>query len=127
MDNIKRKKLEAKGWRVGGAENFLGLTKEESEYIELKIKAGKNLSNLRKQEGLTQTQLAKKIGSSQSRIAKMEKGEITVVDILSEKGGELKIFNPFKNSDFNCSAPCRLNDNILAIHTQPGQKIWLKK
>jgi alpha-L-fucosidase 2 len=59
--------------------------------------------------------------------AKMEKGEITVVDIISEKGGELKLFNPFRNSDFNCSAPYKLNDNILAIHTQPGQKIWLKK
>ena len=40
--------------------------------------------------------------------AKMEKGEITVVDIISEKGGELKIFNPFKNSDFNCSSPYKI-------------------
>jgi hypothetical protein len=56
----------------------------------------------------------------------MEKGEITVVDIISEKGGGLKILNPFKTSDFNCSAPYTLKDNILAIHTQPGQKIWLK-
>jgi alpha-L-fucosidase 2 len=59
--------------------------------------------------------------------AKMEKGDVKVVDILSEKGGELKIFNPFKNSDFTCSAPYKLNDNILDIHSQPGQKIWLKK
>jgi alpha-L-fucosidase 2 len=59
--------------------------------------------------------------------AKLVKGEISVVDILSEKGGELRIFNPFKNSDFNCSAPYKLNDNILTILTQPGQKIWLKK
>jgi alpha-L-fucosidase 2 len=59
--------------------------------------------------------------------AKLENGEVTVVDILCEKGGELKIFNPFKNNDFNCSAPYKLNDNVLAIHTQPGQKIWLKK
>ncbi len=78
MDAVKRKKLESKGWRVGGAEDFLGLTPEESEFIELKIKAGENLSNLRKKEGLTQIQLAKKIGSSQSRIAKMEKGDTSV-------------------------------------------------
>ena len=57
----------------------------------------------------------------------MEKGEITVVDILSEKGGELKIFNPFKNNDFKCSSPYKLNDNILIIQTEPGQKIWMKK
>ncbi|MBK7711471.1 MAG: glycoside hydrolase N-terminal domain-containing protein [Bacteroidales bacterium] len=59
--------------------------------------------------------------------ANMEKGEITLIDILSEKGGELKILNPFRNNDFNCSAPYTLNDNILAVHTQPGQKIRMKK
>jgi alpha-L-fucosidase 2 len=58
--------------------------------------------------------------------AKKEKGDITVVDILSEKGGELKIFNPFKNTGFNCSAPYKLYDDILVIQTEPGQKIRIK-
>ena len=33
----KRKKLEAKGWKVGSADEFLQLTPEEVEYIELKL------------------------------------------------------------------------------------------
>jgi alpha-L-fucosidase 2 len=59
--------------------------------------------------------------------AKMEKGEVTTVDILSEKGGELKIDNPFKNNRFNCSVAYKSNGSILSIHTEPGQKIWMKK
>jgi alpha-L-fucosidase 2 len=59
--------------------------------------------------------------------ARMVKGEVTAVDILSEKGGELKIDNPFRNAAFNCSVTYKLNGSILAIHTEPGQKIWMKK
>jgi len=55
--------------------------------------------------------------------AKMERGDITEVNILSEKGGDLKIFNPFKNNKFRCSSPYKLIGNILLIQTKPGQKI----
>ena len=58
--------------------------------------------------------------------ATMEKGEITAIDILSEKGGELKIYNPFKDSGFKCSVPYKLTDNILALQTEPGQRIAIK-
>jgi len=59
--------------------------------------------------------------------AKMEKGEVTTIDILSEKGGELKIDNPYRNTEFNCSVKYKLDGGILSIHTEPGQKIWMKK
>ncbi len=55
--------------------------------------------------------------------AKMEKGDVTDVDIISEKGGELKILNPFKNDAFKCSAPYTKSDDILVFQTKPGQKI----
>jgi alpha-L-fucosidase 2 len=59
--------------------------------------------------------------------ARMEKGEVTTVDITSEKGGELKIDNPFKNAAFNCSVTYKENGSILVVNTQPGQKIWMKR
>jgi hypothetical protein len=37
MDSTKKKLLEAEVWRVGSAEEFLGLSKRESDYIELKL------------------------------------------------------------------------------------------
>ncbi len=75
---ISAKILESKGYKVGSVDEFLGLSKEESEYIELKVSLSQALARRRKQSNLTQVQLAKKLKSSQSRIAKMEKGDPTV-------------------------------------------------
>jgi len=37
MNKAKRMMLEKKGWKVGTAEEFLGLSPVESRYIELKL------------------------------------------------------------------------------------------
>ena len=83
MENKKKKHLERKGWKVGSAEDFLGLTREEAEYIELKLLLGESLASRRKANGLRQVELAGLLQSSQSRVAKMEKGDDTVsLDLL---------------------------------------------
>jgi ribosome-binding protein aMBF1 (putative translation factor) len=80
---MKSKKLQLKGYKVGTVEEFLGLTSAESEYIELKLALSDALAKRRKKSNLTQAQLAKMLKSSQSRVAKMEKGDPTVsVDLL---------------------------------------------
>jgi predicted XRE-type DNA-binding protein len=79
----KKKKLQSEGYEVGTVEEFLGLSSEESEYIELKLALSEALIKRRKKSNLTQAQLAKMLKSSQSRVAKMEKGDPTVsVDLL---------------------------------------------
>ncbi len=78
MNINKRKKLESKGWKVGSADEFLALSREESEYIEFKLALSDKLAQMRKQKNITQTELARKIESSQSRVAKMEKGDPSV-------------------------------------------------
>ena len=83
MDKRKKKKLESKGYKVGTVEQFLGLSVEESEYIELKLALSEALAKRRKSSKLTQVQLAKILKSSQSRVAKMEKGDPSVsLDLL---------------------------------------------
>jgi len=83
MNNKKKKGLEARGWRVGGVDEFLGLSPEETAYVELKLLLSKNLQRTRKNRHLTQHQLAKLTKSSQSRIAKMESGDPSVsLDLL---------------------------------------------
>ena len=83
MNESKMKKLQTKGYKVGSVEEFLGMSTEESEYIELKLALSDALTKRRKKSNLTQAQLAKMLKSSQSRIAKMEKGDPTVsVDLL---------------------------------------------
>ena len=83
MDSKKKKKLEAKGWSVGDANDFLDLSPEETRFIELKLALKDSLKAERLKQDITQVELAKMIGSSQSRVAKMEAGDPSVsVDLL---------------------------------------------
>lgn len=83
MDKKKKKALESRGYTVGSVDEFLGLSREESEYIDLKMTLSHALAAKRKKSNLTQVQLARKLKSSQSRIAKMEKGDPSVsLDLL---------------------------------------------
>ena len=83
MRDTKRKRLEAKGWRLGSTEEFLGLSPEESAFIELKLRLATDLRTHRRQSRLTQSDLAKLVRSSQSRVAKMEAGDPSVsLDLL---------------------------------------------
>jgi DNA-binding XRE family transcriptional regulator len=83
MKATKRTRLERAGWRVGTAAQFLGLTPEEQLFVELKLALAGGVRQLRERQGLTQGELAKRLGSSQSRIAKMEAADVSVsLDLL---------------------------------------------
>ncbi len=75
MDEEKRKRLEAAGYVSISVAEFLGLTQEQSELIEIKLALTDALRAQRKVSGLSQAELAERIHSSQSRIAKMERGD----------------------------------------------------
>ena len=79
----KRDKLTSKGWKVGSAAKFLGLSPEEEALIELRLRLAQGLRARRTRQRMTQAQLAAAIRSSQSRVAKMEAGDPTVsLDLL---------------------------------------------
>jgi DNA-binding XRE family transcriptional regulator len=78
MKKDKIKKLEKRGWKVGSVSDFLQLSREEEEYIEMKIALSNYFQELRRKKHLTQVQVAEKIKSSQSRVAKMERAESSV-------------------------------------------------
>ena len=83
MDTSKRERLEKAGFRVGTVAEFLGLTPEENELVEIKVALSRALRQWRGKSDLSQVQLAEKIGSSQSRVAKMEAGSPHVsIDLL---------------------------------------------
>ena len=77
MDQVKRERLEAKGWKVGSVLDFLDLTAEESTLVEIKLALSQNLKE-RRQMLMTQSELASKMSSSQPRIAKAENGDTSV-------------------------------------------------
>jgi len=83
VQQSKRRRVTAKGWKVGDAKEFLALSDEEAAYIELRLKLAEGLKAARKNHGVTQVQLAQTMKSSQSRVAKMEAGDPTVsLDLL---------------------------------------------
>ena len=83
MDKRKLERLQAKGWKVGGAEEFLALTPEEAAYVEVRLALSDNVRKMRVRKKISQVRLAKLLGSSQSRVAKIEAGDSTVsVDLM---------------------------------------------
>ena len=83
MDQAKQNKLEAAGFVVGNAQEFLELTPAEMAYIEIKRALSKTLKDKRKASHLTQTEAARQIHTSQSRFAKIENADQTVsIDLL---------------------------------------------
>jgi ribosome-binding protein aMBF1 (putative translation factor) len=78
-----QKRLERAGWRVGDADDFLELTEHERRFVEMKLALAVGLREYRQRQGLTQTALARRLRSSQSRVAKMEVADRTVsLDLL---------------------------------------------
>ena len=83
MKPAKRRKLQERGWRLGSAAEFLDLSAQEAAFIELKLALGEALRQRRARDKLGQVEVARLIGSSQSRVAKMEAGDPTVsLDLL---------------------------------------------
>lgn len=83
MRNDKRRRLERAGWAVGDAGDFLSLSAEERRFIETKLALATGFRRWREKLGLTQTAVALRLSSSQSRVAKMEAADRSVsTDLL---------------------------------------------
>jgi predicted XRE-type DNA-binding protein len=78
MNKEKRQALEAAGFVFEDAEDFLELTVEERRLVDLRLAVSRAVRARRMQQNLTQEQVAKKLKSSQSRVAKMEAGSADV-------------------------------------------------
>lgn len=71
------------GWVEGSVEEFLQLTPADVEYIETRLAMSRLLKESREKLHLTQVQAASRLETSQSRVAKMEKGDPSVsIDLL---------------------------------------------
>ena len=83
MDTRKKKRLKEAGWSTGSVAEFLELTPEESALIEIKLRLTELIKRARTRRRLSQTALAERLGSSQSRVAKIEAGDPSVsLDLL---------------------------------------------
>jgi len=72
VNKTQRRRLERAGWKVGTVAQLLDLSPAEEALIETKLRLGDAVRRLRMRNRLSQTALAKLIGSSQPRVAKLE-------------------------------------------------------
>lgn len=83
MKKGKKEKLEQTGWVVGGTQDFLDLSDAEMALIDVRVSLAQALRHRRQQLKISQAAFAKRVGSSQSRVAKMEAGDPSVsIDLL---------------------------------------------
>ena len=78
MKTDKLARLQAAGWKVGSAEDLLRLSDEEARLVALKLALISAVKKSRIKRKLSQIELAQRMKSSQSRIAKIEAGDSSV-------------------------------------------------
>lgn len=79
----REERLRNAGWESGDFQDFLGLTDEETAIINMRLALARALRQRRKARKISQAKFAERIGSSQSRVAKMEAGDPSVsLDLL---------------------------------------------
>ena len=83
MRDAKKKRLKTRGWKVGDAKEFLALSPLEDLVVDLRMALADALRTRRLRDEMTQAQVAGVVGSSQSRVAKMEAADSAVsLDLL---------------------------------------------
>jgi predicted transcriptional regulator len=78
MKTNKLDRIKVAGWEVGSADEFLQLNDEESRLLALKLSLISAVKKSRIKRKLSQIELAHRMKSSQSRIAKIEAGDSSV-------------------------------------------------
>ncbi len=78
MDSAKRKALEAAGWKVGDAADFLNMNDEERQLLNARVELALAVRRQREARHLSQKELGLKLKTSQPRVAKIERAATDV-------------------------------------------------
>ena len=74
---MARKKLP-RGWTEGSVEDLLGLTEDEAAIIEMRVRLAEKVREKRRARRITQKELAKRIQSTQPRVARLEQADASM-------------------------------------------------
>lgn len=73
MDAAKRKALEAAGWKIGDAADFLEMSDEERQLLDARVSIALAIRRQREALDLSQKELGTRLKTSQPRVAKIER------------------------------------------------------
>jgi transcriptional regulator with XRE-family HTH domain len=96
MNAAKRKGLEAAGWRFGDAADFLAMTDAERQLLDARVEAALAVRRQREAVQLSQQELARRIRTSQPRVARIERAapDVSLDQILrafAAAGGRIAV------------------------------------
>jgi len=96
MDAAKRKALEALGWKVGDAADFLGMSAEERQLLDARVEVALAIRRQREARNLSQKELGARLKTSQPRVAKIERAASDVsldqlVRAFTAAGGKMVV------------------------------------
>ena len=96
MDATKRKALEAAGWKIGDAADFLEMSDEERQLLDARVGIALAIRQQRESLDLSQKELGARLKTSQPRVAKIERAASDVsldqlVRALTAAGGKIVI------------------------------------
>ena len=96
MDAAKRKVIEAAGWKVGDAADFLKMSDQERQLLETRVKLALAIRQQREALHLSQKQLGALLKTSQPRVAKIERAASDVsmdqlIRAFTMAGGKIEV------------------------------------
>ena len=96
MDRTRRKTLEAAGWKIGDAADFLEMTEEERQLLDARVEIASAIRRQREVLQMSQKELGTKLKTSQPRVAKIEQAAADVsldqlVRALAAAGGKIVV------------------------------------
>jgi ribosome-binding protein aMBF1 (putative translation factor) len=78
MDAAKRKALQAAGWEIGDAADFLAMSAEDRQLLDARVELALAIRRQREARHLSQKELGAKLRTSQPRVAKIERASTDV-------------------------------------------------
>lgn len=96
MHATKRKALEAAGWKLGDAADFLGMSDAERQLLDARVELALAVRRQREARRLSQKQLGAILKTSQPRVAKIERAASDVsmdqlIRAFTEAGGRIVV------------------------------------
>lgn len=122
MDAAKRKVIEAAGWKVGDAADFLEMSDQERQLLDTRVKLALAIRQQREALHLSQKQLAALLKTSQPRVAKIERAASDVsmdqlIRAFTMAGGKIEVKTRKTKTRKRLGAPNSMETLILEVET----------
>jgi phage-related protein/predicted XRE-type DNA-binding protein len=122
MNATKRKALEAAGWKIGDAADFLEMSEEERQLLNARVELALAIRRQREAHHLSQKQLGARLKTSQPRMAKIERAAADVsmdqlIRAFTAAGGKIVVKSARTNTRKSQRSSDRSETVVLEVAT----------